>query len=95
MIIRRLPLSAVLLTVLLPLVGSIVGIVIWQSYSKSVEEAMSAGRQLFSNLQTDVALQQNALLGHVTDSARLVWNAASVGLKVHDLADAWLRPLDW
>lgn len=62
---RRVTLSIAFLAVMLPLVGCIAGIVIWQSYSKSVETAIDAGRQLFSNLATDVALQQNAMLGPV------------------------------
>lgn len=62
---RGLPLSVVLLAVLLTLVAGIAAIVIWQNYRKSVEEAMSAGRQMFGNLSTDVALQQNAITAPV------------------------------
>ncbi len=41
---RRFTLSIVLLAVMLPLVAAIAGLVIWQSYRKSVEVAISAGR---------------------------------------------------
>ncbi|MDX2223462.1 MAG: adenylate/guanylate cyclase domain-containing protein [Rhodospirillaceae bacterium] len=59
---RLIPLSIVLSVVLLPLMAGVVAIIIWQSYSRSVEAALSAGRQLVGNLQTEVALQQSALL---------------------------------
>lgn len=62
---RIVPLSIVLTTVLLPLMAGVVAIIIWQNYSKSVEAALSAGRQLAGNLQTEVALQQSALLAPV------------------------------
>ena len=34
-------------------------------------------------------------IGSITDSARLRWSAAAVDTPVADLAQAWLRPLDW
>jgi phosphoribosylformylglycinamidine synthase II len=34
-------------------------------------------------------------LGALTDSARLVWQRADLDTKVHELANAWLSPLDW
>ena len=62
---RRFTLSIVLLAVMLPLVAAIAGLVIWQSYRKSVEVAISAGRQQFGSLQVEVALQQYSLLAPV------------------------------
>ncbi|MDX2144362.1 MAG: adenylate/guanylate cyclase domain-containing protein [Rhodospirillaceae bacterium] len=58
---RTFSLLAALLAVLVPLVVVVVGSVIWQGYRNSRAAAMDAGNQLFQNLQTEVAVQQQSL----------------------------------
>jgi len=58
---RTLPLALLLLIVLTALVGGVAGIVIFESYRRGVEVGAAAGRQLFANLRTDIAVQQQQL----------------------------------
>jgi adenylate cyclase len=59
---RTIPLLFALLLVLVPLVLSLTGAIIWQGFAKSKQSAMDAGQQLFQNLQTEIAVQQQSLI---------------------------------
>jgi adenylate cyclase len=58
---RTIPLLFALLLVLVPLVLSVTGAIIWQGFAKSRQSAIDAGQQLFQNLQTEIAVQQQGL----------------------------------
>jgi phosphoribosylformylglycinamidine synthase len=63
--------------------------------SRYVLEVRPENVRTISKLLSEHSATEIAAIGSLTDSARLLWKNAGVDAKVDDLAEAWLRPLDW
>ncbi len=78
---RNLPLAALLLAVVAALTGIVSGAVIFENYRRGVQTAMDVGHQLFDNLRTEIAVQQQQLVQPLEAALGILEHSPALGRK--------------
>ena len=85
---RNLPLAALLLAVVAILTGVVSGAVIFENYRRGVQTAMGVGHQLFDNLRTEIAVQQQQLVQPLEAALGILQHSPALGRKAPAEMDA-------
>jgi adenylate cyclase len=93
--LRSIPLAVVLLTVVTLLVGAVSGAVIYENYRRGIQTAMDVGHQLFDNLRTEIAVQQQQLVQPLEAALTILERSPALGRKLPaELDDAFFAVLE-
>jgi adenylate cyclase len=92
---RDIPLAVMLLTVVILLVGAVSGAVIYENYRRGIETAMDVGHQLFDNLRTEIAVQQQQLVQPLEAALAILERSPALGRKLPaELDDSFFAVLE-
>ncbi|MHB1204769.1 MAG: adenylate/guanylate cyclase domain-containing protein [Rhodospirillaceae bacterium] len=89
------PLAVILLAVVTLLVGAVSGAVIYENYRRGVQTAMDVGHQLFDNLRTEIAVQQQQLVQPLEAALAILERSPALGRKLPaELDEAFFTVLE-
>ena len=78
---RNIPLAIILLAVVTLLVSAVSGAVIYENYRRGIETAMNVGHQLFDNLRTEIAVQQQQVVQPLEAALTILQRNPALGRK--------------